>query len=138
MEKRKSARLLMCCLCFKLFKSRSYLARHKISHSQKRQFFCKICGNSYKYKHGLTRHEKRLHYNEWLASLWLLALKDDEKTEEKTENKEAVEDSFDVGYYLNLEDSDKENKGTKNKQKKKINFGSSVIETSPFPKVESN
>lgn len=61
MENSKNLRPFPCSICKLAFKSRQFLQRHMVSHSDARNYSCSYCGKTYKYKKGLNRHIKKLH-----------------------------------------------------------------------------
>ena len=52
------------CHCGIKFKNKKYLKEHKrFYHTILKEFNCKYCKKSYKYKRGLARHIKTIHTN---------------------------------------------------------------------------
>ena len=78
-------RAFPCPSCTLAFKSRQFLQRHMISHSDSRDFPCQYCEKSYKYKKGLNRHVQKLH---------LLSVSE---TKKQLRKKFKIEDYLDLG-----------------------------------------
>lgn len=62
MEISKISRPFPCNICNLAFKSKQFLQRHLVSHSDVRNYSCSFCGKTYKYKKGLNRHIKKYHH----------------------------------------------------------------------------
>ena len=78
-----SNRPFMCDSCSLRFTSKHFLERHSAVHTEDRNFTCRLCLKSYKYKKGLNRHYKKVHHQSPQQNLARIEGRNDEKKEKE-------------------------------------------------------
>lgn len=60
---KKSGKSTVCDICNKNFKSHGNMIRHKLIHTESKDFVCPVCSKSFKLQTYLTKHIKKYHKN---------------------------------------------------------------------------
>lgn len=77
-----------CDQCELSFTSKQFLQRHLFVHIDERIYKCHICLKTYKYRKGLNRHYRKLHYQFYSKHIWNQPEpKDNKETKEKKPEK---------------------------------------------------